>query len=157
MGRIPKRPRRFFQICASGLKETVMDILLIEDNPGDIEAIKLAFKQVCPGVGLQIAEDGEKAEVLLSQESLPKLILLDLNLPGRNGREVLAWIKRKDSRLSHIPVIILTTSQSQIDICETYKLQASCYLAKPFGFEPLLELVRDIYNFWLKKVLFCTL
>ena len=131
-----------------------MNILLIEDNDADREAIKMAFKEVSPQVNLAIAEESEKAAQYFSSNESPNLVLLDLNLPGKSGLEILSEIKN-NPRLQHIPVLILTTSQNQTEICRAYKLHASCFLTKPFGFEKLVELVREIYGFWFKKVKFC--
>ena len=134
-----------------------VDILLIEDNPGDIFLTKKAFKSCKLSNRLFVAEDGEKAISFLKKEGeykdavTPDIILLDLNLPGKDGREILAEIK-EDEDLKSIPVIILTSSDAEKDILTTYKLHANSYIVKPVDFTKFLEIVSSIENFWFTIV-----
>lgn len=133
------------------------EILLIEDNPADVLLIQEAFKEARLGNRIAVAGDGEEALQYLHREGrfadarCPDLILLDLHLPKRSGREVLAEIKN-DPELSEIPVIILTTSSEDEDIHQAYRLHANCYLTKPVDIDSLLALVRGIDEFWLTLV-----
>lgn len=133
-----------------------IEILLVEDNPGDRELAREALAQSKIKNNLTIVVDGEEALAYLQQGPAnknirPDLILLDLNLPKIDGREVLAEIK-KDSSLKTIPVVILTTSQNEIDILESYNLQANCYITKPIDFKQFLKVIQSIENFWLTIV-----
>lgn len=131
-----------------------MEILLVEDNPGDVRLTKEAFKDAKVANRLSVVDDGEKALEFLfrrgpfAQAPRPDLILLDLNLPRKDGREVLSVIKN-DADLRRIPVVILTTSKAEEDIIRTYNLHANCYLAKPVGLDSFLEVIRSIEEFWL--------
>jgi two-component system, chemotaxis family, response regulator Rcp1 len=132
------------------------EILLVEDSPGDIRLIKEAFKDAKVHVRLHVVSDGVEAMRFLlgSDESTPirpDLILLDLNLPKKDGRSVLAEIKA-DSDLKSIPVVILTTSGLEDDIKCSYDLHANCYITKPVDFDGFLHIVRSIDNFWLTVV-----
>lgn len=133
------------------------EILLIEDNPADVLLIQEAFKEARLGNRISIARDGEEALQYLQREGSfagavrPDLILLDLHLPKRSGREVLAEIKN-DPELAEIPVIILTTSSEDEDIHQAYRLHANCYLTKPVDIDSFLALVRGIDEFWLTLV-----
>lgn len=133
------------------------EILLIEDNLGDIRLIKEAFKEGKIINRVSVVEDGEAAMAFLRREGpyagavRPDLILLDLNLPKKDGREVLAEIKA-DEDLKRIPVVILTTSQAEEDILRTYDLHANCYVAKPVDLEQFLAVVRSIEDYWLAIV-----
>jgi two-component system, chemotaxis family, response regulator Rcp1 len=133
------------------------EILLIEDNPADVLLIQEAFKEARIGNLISIARDGEEALQYLRREgsftgaARPDLVLLDLHLPKRSGREVLAEIKN-DPELAEIPVIILTTSSEDEDIHQAYRLHANCYLTKPVDIDAFLELVRGIDEFWLTLV-----
>jgi two-component system, chemotaxis family, response regulator Rcp1 len=133
------------------------EILLIEDNPADVVLIQEAFKEARIGNRIAVAADGEEAlqylrgESSFAQSVRPDLILLDLHLPKRSGREVLAEIKN-DPELAEIPVIILTTSSEDEDIHQAYRLHANCYLTKPVDIDSFLELVRGIDEFWLTLV-----
>ncbi|MEN6329604.1 MAG: response regulator [Methanobacteriaceae archaeon] len=135
----------------------MVEILLIEDNPGDIRLVKEVFKDAKLHNNLQVALDGEEAMKMLRQESeyfklpRPDLILLDLNLPKKNGREVLREIK-EDKTLKCIPVVILTTSNAEDDLIETYKLDANCYITKPVDLDEFIKVVKSIQNFWLEIV-----
>lgn len=133
------------------------EILLIEDNLGDIRLIKEAFKEGKIINRVSVVEDGEAAMAFLRREGpyagavRPDLILLDLNLPKKDGREVLAEIKA-DEDLKRIPVVVLTTSQAEEDILRTYDLHANCYVAKPVDLEQFLAVVRSIEDYWLAIV-----
>jgi two-component system, chemotaxis family, response regulator Rcp1 len=134
-----------------------VEILLVEDSPGDVKLTQEALRDAeVPNV-LHVARDGEEAMRFLRREGefagkpRPDLILLDLNMPRMDGREVLAVIKA-DADLRRIPVIILTTSQSEDDIAEAYSLAANCYVAKPVDLDEFLDVVRAIDDFWLTLV-----
>ena len=133
---------------------TPVEILLVEDNPGDVRLTMEALKEGKLRNNLTVARDGEEALALLRQEDgysetpQPDLILLDLNLPKRDGREVLREIK-EDSNLKHIPVVILTTSKAAEDVLSTYESHANSYITKPVDLEQFLAVVRAIENFWL--------
>lgn len=135
----------------------MVEILLIEDNPGDIRLVKEVFKDAKLNNNLQVALDGEEAIKMLRQEGeyfkapRPDLILLDLNLPKKNGREVLREIK-EDDKLKCIPVVILTTSNAEEDLIETYKRDANCYITKPVDLDEFIKVVKSIQNFWLEIV-----
>ena len=134
-----------------------VEILLVEDNPGDIRLIVEVLKEGKIHNNLSVVEDGEEALAYLRREGsyqdaiVPDIILLDLNLPKINGTEVLAEIK-KDPLLKYIPVIILTTSEAEQDILKAYDLHANCYITKPVNLEQFLTVVRSIENFWLTIV-----
>ena len=138
-------------------QEKKIDILLIEDNPGDIKLICEAFKEGPIYNNLTIVGDGEKALSFLHKEGVyqnclhPDLILLDLNMPRKDGREVLAKIKA-DPKLKHIPVVILTSSEAEQDIRNAYNLQANCYITKPADVTQFFNVVKLIQDFWLKIV-----
>lgn len=146
----------------SGLHPTLdapVNVLLVEDNPGDARLTRETFHAANRSMRLHVASDGVEAMRFLRQEGelasapRPVFILLDLNLPKMDGREVLAQIK-KDDGLKTIPIVILTTSDSDADIAICYKLQASCYLNKPVQLEEFESLVNSINDFWLTKVKF---
>jgi chemotaxis family two-component system response regulator Rcp1 len=134
-----------------------IEVLLIEDSPGDVRLTKEAFRVANPAIHLHVASDGVEAMVFLRQEGIhvnaprPDLILLDLNLPKMDGREVLARIK-DDELLKTIPTVILTTSDAEVDIAKSYQLQANCYLNKPVQLEAFENLVKSINDFWLTEV-----
>lgn len=134
-----------------------IQVLLVEDNPGDVRLTMEAFKDARVINHFSVVEDGEEALAYLRREgkyataSLPDLVLLDLNLPKKDGREVLQEIKG-DETLKRIPVVILTTSTAEQDILKTYDLHANCYINKPVDFEQFLTVVRAIENFWLTVV-----
>ena len=131
-----------------------MQILLVEDSPGDIRLTREAFREASPAVTLHVATDGVEAMAFLRQEEpfrdapRPDFILLDLNLPRMDGREVLAVIKA-DANLRTIPTVILTTSDAEGDITTSYELHANCYLTKPVQLERFEILVKRINEFWL--------
>jgi two-component system, chemotaxis family, response regulator Rcp1 len=134
-----------------------IEILLVEDNPGDVRLIKEVFKDAKIYNAMQVAYDGETAMEILRRkgeymdESYPDLILLDLNLPKKDGREVLREIK-EDENLKCIPVVILTTSNAEEDLIETYKMNANCYITKPVDLDQFINVVKSIENFWLSIV-----
>jgi len=134
-----------------------MEVLLVEDSPGDVRLTQETLRDANRSIHLHVASDGVEAMAFLRHEGVhvraprPDLILLDLNLPKMDGREVLAHIKADDS-LRLIPVIILTTSESEADIVKSYQLQANCYLSKPVQLEAFESLVKSINDFWLTKV-----
>jgi two-component system, chemotaxis family, response regulator Rcp1 len=132
-------------------------ILLVEDNPGDARLTVEVFKYNKLPKVLNVVEDGDEALAFLRQEGKyadalrPDLILLDLNLPKKDGRQVLAAIK-SDVNLRRIPVVVLTTTRDQQDIMKAYDLNANCFLTKPVDFEQFTKLVEAIENFWLTMV-----
>ncbi len=134
-----------------------IDILLVEDNPGDVDLVKEAMSdgKVCNN--LHVVPDGVQAMKFLkgqdnfSEAPSPDLILLDLNLPKKSGREVLQEIKT-DPNLQAIPVVILTSSKEEEDICRSYTLHANCYVTKPVRFDQFMKVVRSIEDFWLTVV-----
>ena len=134
------------------------EFLLVEDNPGDIRLTREALKEGQVRVNLTIARDGVEALQLLRgngegkpKRCMPDLILLDLNLPRMDGRELLAQIKT-DPELRHIPVVVLTTSSAEKDVLRAYDLHANCFITKPVELERFIEVVRSIDEFWLKMV-----
>ena len=134
-----------------------IEVLLVEDSPGDVRLTQEAFKEANRAIHLHVASDGVEAMSFLRKEGVnrnaprPDLILLDLNLPKMDGREVLAHIKA-DASLKLIPTVILTTSEAEVDIVKSYQLQANCYLSKPVQLEVFESLVKSINDFWLTKV-----
>jgi two-component system, chemotaxis family, response regulator Rcp1 len=134
-----------------------MHVLLVEDSPGDVRLTQEAFRDANRSVHLHVASDGVEAMAFLRREGAnvhaprPDIILLDLNLPRMDGREVLSHIKEDDS-LKTIPTVILTTSNAEVDIVKSYQLHANCYLSKPVQFEAFESLVKSINDFWLTKV-----
>jgi chemotaxis family two-component system response regulator Rcp1 len=133
------------------------EVLLVEDSPGDVRLTLEAFRDVGMSVNLHVASDGVDAMAFLKREGAhadaprPDFILLDLNLPKMDGREVLANIKN-DEDLKTIPTVILTTSDADADIANSYQLQANCYLTKPVQLDEFESLVKSISDFWLRKV-----
>jgi len=134
-----------------------IEVLLVEDSPGDVRLTQEAFREANRSIHLHIANDGIEAMAFLRKQGIhvnaprPDLILLDLNLPKMDGREVLAHIKA-DAGLKLIPTVILTTSEAEADIVKSYQLQANCYLSKPVQLEVFESLVKSINDFWLTKV-----
>jgi CheY-like chemotaxis protein len=133
---------------------TPLEILLVEDSPGDVRLTREAFKEGKVLNNLHVVKDGVEAIAFLRREGQytravrPDLILLDLNLPRKNGTEVLAEIK-EDPDLKRIPVVILTVSQAEEDIIKTYNLHANCYVHKPVELNQFIEVVKAIEDFWL--------
>ena len=140
-----------------GMDSVPIEVLLVEDSPGDVRLTQEAFKDAKVHINLSVALDGAEAMAFLKRERghanapRPDLILLDLNLPKKDGREVLAEIKESPT-LGSIPVVILTTSASDADIMGSYRLHANCYIAKPVDLEGFLKVVKSIDNFWLSVV-----
>ena len=135
-----------------------IEILLVEDNPGDVRLTREALRDAKVRNNLHVAVDGEEAMAWLRKEPpnenavSPDLVLLDLNLPRKDGREVLAEIKG-DADLKRIPVVILTTSQAEQDIVKSYDLHANCYINKPVDLEQFISVVRTIEDFWFTIVM----
>jgi two-component system, chemotaxis family, response regulator Rcp1 len=134
-----------------------VEVLLVEDNPGDVRLTQEALKDGRVLVNLTVANDGVEAMDILRRtgrhatKARPDLILLDLNLPKKNGREVLEAIKA-DEDLKRIPVIVMTTSRAEQDIYKAYNLNANCYVTKPVDLDEFLNVVRSIEDFWLTVV-----
>ena len=140
-----------------GTDAAAIEVLLVEDSPGDVRLTREAFKDAKVHINLHVASDGAEAMAFLAREGAhvnalrPDLILLDLNLPKKDGREVLEEIKESPT-LKSIPVVILTTSGSEADILRSYRLHANCYITKPVDLEGFLNVVKSIDNFWLSVV-----
>jgi two-component system, chemotaxis family, response regulator Rcp1 len=136
---------------------TVFEVLLVEDSPGDVRLTREAFKEGKVHINLRVAPDGAEAMAFLKREGKhakaprPDLILLDLNLPKKDGREVLEEIKQNPA-LKSIPIVILTTSKSEEDILRSYSLHANCYIPKPVTLDGFLTVVKSIEEFWLSVV-----
>ncbi|HUT15888.1 MAG TPA: response regulator [Anaerolineae bacterium] len=134
-----------------------IEILFVEDNPGDVRLTKEALRAAKMRVNVRVAWDGEEAIEYLRKEGQyadalrPDLILLDLNLPKKSGREVLAEIKA-DRDLRSIPVVVLTSSKAEEDIAKTYNLHANCYVTKPADLDQFIRVVQSIESFWLTIV-----
>lgn len=134
-----------------------IEILLVEDNPGDVRLTMEALKENKVYNNLHVVNDGVEAIAFLRREGAhadkprPDLVLLDLNLPKMNGRDVLSEIKT-DTQLRRIPVVVLTTSQDEEDISGAYDLHANCYVTKPVDLEKFIEVVRSIEDFWVTIV-----
>ena len=132
-------------------------ILLVEDNPGDVRLVGEALKEAEVRSELSVVGDGMEALAFLHREGRyaeavrPQLILLDLNLPKKDGREVLAEIK-EDPHLKRIPVVVLTTSKAEQDILQSYDLHANCYIPKPVDLHEFVRAVKSIEDFWLTIV-----
>jgi CheY-like chemotaxis protein len=142
---------------AIGGEDMPREVLLVEDSPGDVRLTKEAFRDANSSIHLHVVSDGVEAMAFIRREGAhvraprPDLILLDLNLPKMDGREVLAKIK-EDASLKTIPTVILTTSEAEADILKSYQLQANCYLSKPAQLDAFESLVKSINDFWLTKV-----
>src|SRR5277367_810801 len=166
LGRITTRAGLYFSLRAgrerSEMKKLIGDegmpieVLLVEDSPGDVRLTQEAFREANSAIHLHVATDGVEAMAFLNRQGVhadaprPDLILLDLNLPKMDGREVLAHIK-DDAALKTIPTLILTTSASDEDIAKCYQLQANCYLTKPVQLDAFDNLVKSVNDFWLAK------
>jgi len=140
-----------------GTDAGAIEVLLVEDSPGDVRLTQEAFKDAKVHINLHVASDGTEAMAFLRREGQhvnsprPDLILLDLNLPKKDGREFLAEIKGSP-KLKSIPVVILTTSSLDADILRSYMLHANCYISKPVDLSGFLDVVKSIDNFWLSVV-----
>ena len=138
-------------------KSRPVEILLVEDNPDDVVLTKEALAEGKVWCSLSVAEDGVEALDFLHRRGKhadapePDLILLDLNLPRKDGREVLAEVKA-DEDLKHIPVVVLTTSRAEQDVMRSYKLHANCYVTKPVDLDEFITIVHSIEDFWLTVV-----
>ncbi|KAB8335817.1 response regulator [Scytonema tolypothrichoides VB-61278] len=134
-----------------------IEILLVEDNPGDVQLTQIVLEDSKISVNLSVAADGVEAIAFLrkqenyTQVPTPDLILLDLNLPRKDGREVLAEIKA-DQILKRIPVVVLTTSKAEEDVLRAYNLCANCYITKPVDFDQFVKIVHSIESFWFTVV-----
>ncbi|WP_199311547.1 response regulator [Anabaena subtropica] len=134
-----------------------IEVLLVEDNPGDAELTRIALEDSKISINLNVVEDGVEAMAFLRKLDRytnvphPDIVLLDLNLPRKDGREVLAEIKT-DVHLKRIPVVVLTTSQAEEDILKAYNLAANCYITKPVDFDQFVRIVQSIENFWFAIV-----
>ena len=134
-----------------------IEILLVEDNPGDVRLTVEGLKESKVRNNLHVARDGVEAMEFLHREGQhssavrPDLILLDLNLPRMDGREVLLEIK-SDPKLKTIPVVVLTTSRAEHDVLRSYELQANCYITKPVDLEQFITVVKSIEDFWFTIV-----
>jgi CheY-like chemotaxis protein len=135
-----------------------VDILLVEDDPGDIELTREGLATAKVDINLNVVDNGVKALKYLRGEDpyagvpRPDLILLDLNMPIKDGRETLKDIKA-DEDLRSIPVVVLTTSEAEMDIIKSYDLGANCYITKPIGFESFIQVVNSIEEFWFSVVI----
>jgi CheY-like chemotaxis protein len=144
-------------IESSGIHPAPFEVLLIEDSPGDVRLTREALKDAKVHIHLNVASDGVEAMAYLERQGpftdapRPDLILLDLNLPKKDGREVLKDIK-ESATLGSIPVVILTTSASQADVLKSYELHANCYITKPVDLDGFLKVVQSIDSFWLSVV-----
>ena len=133
-----------------------LEVLLVEDSPGDVRLMREAFREAGTAINLHVVTDGVEAMTFLRQQGAhaasprPDIILLDLNLPRMDGREVLSQIKEDDG-LKTIPTVILTTSDAEADIVRSYELHANCYLNKPVQLNEFDALVKSIRDFWLTK------
>ncbi|MDZ8188332.1 MAG: response regulator [Nostoc sp. ChiSLP02] len=134
-----------------------IEVLLVEDNPGDAQLTRIALEDSKISIHLNVVEDGVEAMAFLRKQEKyvkaahPDIVLLDLNLPKKDGREVLAEIKA-DEYLKRIPVVVLTTSQAEEDILRAYNLSANCYITKPVDFDQFVKIVKSIENFWFAIV-----
>ncbi|MFK7948524.1 MAG: response regulator [Saprospiraceae bacterium] len=143
-------------------KTRPVNVLLIEDNPGDVRLTKEAFKEGNMSVNLSVVMDGIEATKYLTKTdkyqdaTAPDLILLDLNLPKKDGREVLQDIKSNPDLL-RIPVVILTTSNAEQDILHSYSLHANCYINKPVDFDKFFDVIEKIEEFWLSTAILSTM
>jgi chemotaxis family two-component system response regulator Rcp1 len=135
----------------------IIEILLVEDNPGDVRLTREALREGKVLNNLNVATDGQEAIEFLRGEGefqdvpRPDLILLDLNLPKKDGREILAEIKADES-LKRIPIVVLTTSQAEKDVIQSYNLGVNCYITKPVDLDQFIYVVKSIEEFWLTVV-----
>jgi CheY-like chemotaxis protein len=139
-----------------------VNVLLVEDNPGDVRLTQEAFKEAKISIKLDVTMDGAEAINFLRKDGeyanavTPDLILLDLNLPKKDGREVLKEIKT-DDLLKRIPVVVLTTSNAEQDIMKSYNLHVNCYINKPVDFEKFFDIIQKIEEFWLTTAILPTM
>jgi chemotaxis family two-component system response regulator Rcp1 len=140
-----------------GMDAEPIEVLIVEDSPGDVRLTREALKDAKVHINLSVASDGAEAMAFLGRKGehanapRPDLILLDLTLPKKDGREVLEEIKESPT-LKSIPIVILTTSASEEDILQSYRLHANCYITKPVDLDGFLKVVKSIDNFWLSVV-----
>ena len=143
-------------------KTRPVNVLLVEDNPGDVRLTQEAFKEAKMSIKLDVTMDGAEAIKFLRKNGeyenaeTPDLILLDLNLPKKDGREVLKEIKTDDI-LKRIPVVVLTTSNAEQDIMKSYNLHVNCYINKPVDFEKFFDIIQKIEEFWLTTAILPTM
>ncbi len=139
------------------ITQRLIEVLLVEDNPGDIRLTQEAFKECSVPVNLSYVTDGAEAILYLLKSnpyenaSTPDIILLDLNLPKKDGKQVLAFIKG-NHKLRTIPVIVLSTSNAESDVIQAYDLHANCFITKPIDFNNFIEVVKITEQFWFKTV-----
>lgn len=139
------------------LPGALVEILLVEDNPGDVRLVQEAFKDAKLKNRITVAKNGNEALEILHRKGQygnalkPDVVLLDLNLPGQNGFDILAKMKGSPE-LAHIPVVILSGSRAEQDIARSYQLSASCYITKPLDLQQLMEVIKGIEGFWLAVV-----
>ena len=126
-------------------------ILLVEDNPGDAQLVRMAFAEALPAARVSVAADGEAALARLHDEGLPDLLLLDLNLPRLSGHEVLEAIKA-DTALRRLPVVVLSSSGAEADVTRSYELGASSHVAKPGDVDALFALIETLARYWFGAV-----
>ena len=136
---------------AAAARRDPIELLLVEDNPGDVNLTRIALQQCAIASRLEVAGDGEEALRWLRAGNRPDLILLDLNLPRMDGRELLAALKA-DPLLRMIPVVVFTTSEAEGDVLDSYHLHANAYIAKPIDMESFTEILRAIDHFWFGVV-----
>src|SRR3954470_11722160 len=129
----------------------VQRILLVEDNPGDAQLVRMAFAEALPSARVSVATDGEAALASLREEGPPDLLLLDLNLPRLSGHEVLESV-RADDGLRRLPVVVLSSSQAEADVTRSYELGASSHVAKPGDVDALFALVETLARYWFGAV-----
>lgn len=139
------------------INSRTIEVLLVEDNPGDVNLTRLALADRAINVNLSVVTDGVEAMNFLHRQGEyqqavhPDLILLDWNLPRKDGREVLVEIKT-NQRLQRIPIVVLTTSQAEEDIRKAYDLHANCYITKPVDFQQFVQIIQSIEDFWFTIV-----
>jgi len=142
---------------ADAVRARAIEILLVEDNPGDVRLLTETFREGKISNRLSVVEDGVEALAFLRREGAhgsaprPDLILLDLSLPRKNGQEVLGEVKQ-DADLKRIPIVVITSSQAEKDILQAYNNHANCYLTKPVDLEQFMSVVRSVEDFWLSVV-----
>jgi CheY-like chemotaxis protein len=142
------------QLVTDSDDDRPIDILLVEDNPGDVRLTREGLRETSIRNNLHVAKDGVEAMAFLRREGVyaqvarPDLIVLDLNLPRMDGREVLAQVKA-DAQLKTIPVIVFTTSRSEQDVMQSYELHANCFITKPVDLEQFINVMRTMHEFWL--------